>query len=30
MRPEYHRAVLNWLPDNPVPKAVSTGTGYIS
>lgn len=25
LRPEYHRAVLSWLPDNPVPLAVSTG-----
>lgn len=24
-RPEYHRAVLTWLPNNPVPRAVSTG-----
>lgn len=24
-RPEYHRAALTWLPDNPVPKAISTG-----
>lgn len=24
-RPEYHRAALAWLPDNPVPKAISTG-----
>lgn len=24
-RPEYHRAVLTWLPHNPVPRAVSTG-----
>lgn len=25
LRPEYHRAVLSWLPDSLVPKAVSTG-----
>jgi hypothetical protein len=24
-RPEYHRAVLTWLPHDPVPRAVSTG-----
>ncbi|KAJ9578244.1 hypothetical protein L9F63_005543 [Diploptera punctata] len=24
-RPEYHRAVLKWLPNSPVPKAMSTG-----
>lgn len=24
-RPEYHRAVLTWLPNSPVPRAVSTG-----
>ncbi|PNF23498.1 hypothetical protein B7P43_G06514 [Cryptotermes secundus] len=24
-RPEYHRAVLTWLPHTPVPRAVSTG-----
>ena len=24
-RPEYHRCVLSWLPDNPIPLAESTG-----
>ena len=24
-RPEYHRVVLSWLPDSPIPVARSTG-----
>uniref|UniRef100_A0A8W8IDZ1 MoeA C-terminal domain-containing protein n=2 Tax=Magallana TaxID=2171616 RepID=A0A8W8IDZ1_MAGGI len=24
-RPEYHRALLTWHPDDPIPQAISTG-----